>query len=857
MFGRIFGRSESLDLVNTQNSVPTLHLPGQYESFDLQPQNVSTRSSASSISSSSPGELPQQLREILIPASLEPNALNSTCHMRVVVAQDPFCQAVRAPLFDSHPTAENTQTSDLKRGNLNSFPAHATSETDSCSSISPSNGLIPNQHNQPVFPTPSPDAPSFYRLVDYMFGNVPMAYKGTGVKMRPLNVGDSSERLSFLISKLFSISPHDRSRFVYSADSDVPEGLSPYPKIKLNSSSTPFGLHASGSTASALPTECSWDPLPAPGDSLPVPQGKGVFFAIGVVVSVHKDDQYLLTSNWSAFSRSLDEFARVIYAQLQEVLISQHAQTVQCGSPDSTTHLLLQHFRIPPAYLQGNEEVRMSALRFFNRFCDGQSIPRIRSGMGKWDIWAEESRRLDELFTHSNKGLPSFLKRALTSFLGAHLDWLETFGFTKPLLDRHTASIPIRTIVVGDKQTSQRILFLFAAFLRVDDVTPQLKSSQTASLSTSSSIRLARDAWDIPALRHPPRVSSNARMSLNLGSSSTSYISSLWSQPSSIKTPLTAANMFTREVTSSGSSISDSISVSCSSTTAEMDNDADFFGPWEDISGSSPLTMATVNALSGSARFSSADNTLNVAMGSVTMTSYDVKPKFTVPESAPVVMEVAIPARYADLRLPSLSGSIGRIRPYSNVKFDCAPVSMSPTDTMPKNLIGNGNSLFHPEFQIQSCCGPIDDGTLEKCITRSLIEDAEYGGIVLPHPMPEKEFSEWTVVSRALIVDVDHHHIQVWSVVRKFAKDKRSIMQKVVKSEPLVALDGTIDLTNMWTAEESGLEWLSATRSATANSISRERVEKVLHEFVDFAGKSSECLRLALNRVLIGPEYVF
>ncbi|KAK9427589.1 hypothetical protein V1505DRAFT_379707 [Lipomyces doorenjongii] len=836
MFGRLFGRSYCSTSAQVKQS-------------SREPSSAIHTSDYPSDANHSPSflpassELPRHLREIVLPAPLLQDAFDPPRHMRIIVAQDPFSQSPRTPLFDSHPSRDSSASS-VRKNAFGSYSSMDSPEAGSYTSTTSNGSSRSISSSQPpqepaLFPGPPPESPSFYRLVDYMFGNVPMSYKGASVKMRPLNTTESPDRQSFLVTKLFSVSTHEPPSVRYSAGATIPDGVPVYPKIYVDSPSQ-ASLNDNASPPSLLPSEHEWAPTPAAGDSLPIARSKGLFFAIGVIVSIPRDQQSLLSANWTAFSRALDEFARVVHAELQDAVLTQAARLRQCRSAvdDFPMPITAQQLRISP--LATNESVRASALRFIGRFASGLSVPRVRCGISKWDVWREEARRLDGLLSNSEKNGSTYLEIILASFLGADTDWLETFGFVNPLFadwkSQRVMIPPSRTIVTGVNHTTQRILYLLAAFLPAGaNVNPFVghKSSPAASPGPGSlaSHKIGRAALDIPGRRQPLRLSMShydSHSNLQASSSVASYISSIWSQPSSVTTALTSSTMSAKDGLPILSDAAISDVVSYSSSSAELDIDTDFFGPWDDVSGSPISVGCGSSSLPGSL--------MATGLGNMTVTSYDMRPRYSITsssESGETILDVAISPHYADLRVPSLSSSVNRTRPSSGVKFDLPPLTSTSHPSSSSLDVTGISSYFHPEFKLQSCPAIADVNV----VLRALIEDSEYGQVPITQ-------NSWTIVSRALVIDVDAKNVVVWNVLRRLSEDSCTLLQQVVKSAPA---GGGCDLARIWDDERLSQ---TSTPSCNPNMPAKEIVENVLSEIIDAAGEHN--LRRGISQMMLG-----
>ncbi|KAK9367342.1 hypothetical protein V1509DRAFT_610800 [Lipomyces kononenkoae] len=835
MFGRLFGRSHCSTPTQVTQTSP------EYTSAIPPASETSADFNHSSLFIPTSPELPHHLREIVLPAPLLPDVFDPVRHIRIVVAQDPFIHISRIPLFDSHASSDSTASS-LRGYAFGSSSVDSTEHGSYASTMSSDSLRNSSSHSAPepaLFAGPPPEAPSFYRLVDYMFGNVPMSYRGASVKMRELNTPESADRRSILVTKLFSVNTERPRGSRYSAGTLIPDGAPVYPKTNFEA---PIGSTFTSNTSmpSILPAEHEWVPTPAPGDSLPISRSKGLFFAIGVIVSVPRNQQSLLSANWNAFSRALDELARVVHAELQGAVMIQTAQLRQCRCPadGSPVTAAAQQLRFPP--LTTNENVRASALRFVRRFASGLSVPRVRCGISRWDIWREEARRLNELLPTSANKSHTYLETILTSFLGADTEWLEMFGFVNPLFEERVINPPTRTIVTGNNQISQRILYLLAAFLPPGaSANPSvLHRSSAASHGPGSHTKVHRGALDIPGRGQPLRASlSNydydGQSNLQVSPSVASYISSIWSHPSSATTALTSSTLSAKDGLAISTDDLHVDSASYSSSSADLDNEMEFFGPWDDISGS-PICIGYGAA--------SVPASLTAAMGNITMTSYDMQPGTSITpssDSGEMILDVPISPRYAELRVPSLSTCVNRTRPYSGVKFDLPLLTSTSTSNMTSASVDvtGMSSFFHPEFKLQSCPS-IDD---ENAVIRCLVEDAEYG------QMPITQAS-WTVVSRALVIDVDAKSVTVWKVMRRLAEDSGQLLQHMVKTAPA---DSGFDLARMWNDE---LLWQKAPLSYNPNMAAKEKVERVLTEICDSAGKNN--LRIGVSQMMLGTSTV-
>ncbi|KAK9453304.1 hypothetical protein V1511DRAFT_462804 [Dipodascopsis uninucleata] len=622
--------------------------------------------------------------DLVMNPPLHSNAFDPARHLRIYIAQDPLVDKTKIPLFDSHykPPRATTISSIPHNGANDSFLA----------------GLTPDRFPEPVFRDQPPHTVAFTRLLDLMFGSVPMSYKGTSTKIMTLSSSD--DRCVVLVTKLFAVGLHHGPKYTYTDNSYVPSQDFIYPHVRQEADPDQSPLCSSSSTgSSALPAEHGWAPVSAPGDSLPEIRGRALFFALGIVVSLPRDKPNLISTQWNLFSRAIDDLARIAFLKIQSEVLAKREMMTSAYSNISVP-VALQNIRIAPTVLQSDSDLQMSAASFADRFVKSMTVPRLKhntENSNKWAFWRSEatavSNLLSDLSPRQQDG-QTFLETLLASFLCTNTESPELPS--------------TRTVIIGSSAIANRILFLVSSFLSSPDSVPR---SPVVTLAARG-----RYGLDIPG------VSFSGHSQLLSGS----YISSIWSSQSALSS------------TPDGSVMESATSLSSTSSSASTldDNDCDFFGSWEDTL---PQLSATTNCGSP---FSTATTPI---------TSFNVRPKYTVTRLSDntSVLDVALPPRYADVRVPSLSSTIPGQSFVSSVK-------LSPA--------------FHPDFRVQAA-----DSTsaTENRIYRALCEDADYSNTCLRPNVP-------TVVARTIVASIQSLKVEIWSLSRTLLSNGQC-EQKIIK----------------------------------------------------------------------------
>ncbi|KAK9478628.1 hypothetical protein V1514DRAFT_352156 [Lipomyces japonicus] len=577
-----------------------------------------------------------------------------TRHMRIYVAQDTLFDNSRSPLFDSHASPSSSNYSFMTPMGSYASADNVAFMRGNCATSMGSVSSSP--YMSPVFPSAPPEAPSFHRLLDLMFDKLPSAYARSSVKMHPLAYHGSDGRVPILITKVFAISAHDHHFTQYSSDSFVPERSFAYPVVHVS-----HGNNADNPTNS---------------DKLPQVHGKSYLFAVSALLSFPKDQHHateFAAANWTSIMRSMDEFLSVVYCKLQYEIHSQSkmfastlsrssSSTSSLSSSSSSRNSQLKfkagssfsHVRIPKECLFSSDEVRGAASRFATRLKSCLSVPRIKCGSQKWDSWSDVARKTELMVKQ-----PGWLDRVISCFLTMQTQWQKTLGIVDPLIESRGTSVSCRTVVVGENELVRNVIYLLAAFM---------VPGPAGNLSPSHARYALNSPLDIPN-RGPNHALTSTGILTTPNSSVASYISSMWSQQSSVS-----------QLTTSTSAHSEQSGLETALGHVTEDNvaDCDFFGSWDDLS---PLRDEE---------------------SSVTQTNSC--PNYTTVDG---VLEVPLLTRHAEIHVPSLTSICSR----SNT---AAPVVLD---------IAGG---FHPDFSIQGV-----DKLNEYALECALIEDANRSRVTL------------------------------------------------------------------------------------------------------------------------------
>ncbi|KAK9469999.1 uncharacterized protein V1510DRAFT_309278 [Dipodascopsis tothii] len=528
------------------------------------------------------------------------------------------------------------------------------------------------------------------RLLDYMLGSLPMSYHGAITKVFVLPPGRHLDRRSVLVTKFFAVSPTTRPRNVYAAGADGADGPFPYAHVHVVDRDAPvldFSDDAEG----------PWAPVASPGDTLPDVAGKGVYFSVAAVVSLARDHDNLLSENWNELSRALDELVRAVYTQLQDLLLAQAG-----AAPVDVFCAPRPLPRLRPGALAEDGRMAAATERFLHRFGANLRVPRVRCGQGRWALWRDEAQwALQTLDRRS-----PFFATLLTTFLGADTKWTEHFRFASPIADA-AAGVhrpPTRTVIVAaDPDVAGRLTFLLTSFLPA--ATKSSFSPQSRHYTPPApAFRAARQSSALSASSAARRRQAVADMSA-FGSSMSSYISSVVSSPSFDSSVTTASSPL------SSPAISSHDYDDFKPRDLDLD-DCDFFGPWEDLARPDDDPVRDRDDVVADTDDSGAVN-------------------------------VEIPPRYADVRLPSMAAALQRTK---NVP---AIVGLLPE--------------FHPDFRFQSVLPSAD---LDRQLVAALVEDADFSTVRL-EPVADDAEGGYTVVARALVADAQALDVTVVAVGRR------------------------------------------------------------------------------------------
>jgi hypothetical protein len=167
----------------------------------------------------------------------------------------------------------------------------------------------------------------------------------------------------------------------------------------------------------------------------------------------------LIGQHWDIISRTLSYLQAIV----EEKALLQLKPLPAKGRPPKLLHLALAN----------DEDVKKASDFACSRIVRGIMIPRVRTGQGRWGIWREEARWLDNWTGGRERN--TFFFNLITAFLGTHTEWLNSIGphsYRRRHREQHriTAndelSIPSRTVIVSsDKMAARRLIFLLAAFL--------------------------------------------------------------------------------------------------------------------------------------------------------------------------------------------------------------------------------------------------------------------------------------------------------------------------------------------------------------------------------------------------------
>ncbi|KAI9822954.1 MAG: hypothetical protein M1826_000336 [Phylliscum demangeonii] len=134
--------------------------------------------------------------------------------------------------------------------------------------------------------------------------------------------------------------------------------------------------------------------------------------------------------------------------------------------------------------LSAEEDIQREVDRAGKRLATGLRMPKVATGQGKWAVWRDEARRVEQWGGRKEQNF--FFLHLLTAFLGNHKEWLNLIGPSRHRRWQHQlqraakgedCAIPNRTVIIGDdKGSARRLIFLLSSFL----------PPQTPPLDTSS-----------------------------------------------------------------------------------------------------------------------------------------------------------------------------------------------------------------------------------------------------------------------------------------------------------------------------------------------------------------------------------
>lgn len=288
-------------------------------------------------------------------------------------------------------------------------------------------------------PTYFTEIPSFHALQERVFGSSQIKYNGPITKLHLFPLKDRKARQKWLVSRLF----------------------------RLNSAQAPYRANR-GLTAQSLNNCASQDAgrngtSPAKGnDAWQVqtqahtpPSIADYTCAICVFVSAGADPQSCITNYWEEFSAALIQLQNTVADRLAVSLPLTYREVKQLRT-------LADPYNYQALSLTHDQDIRTAVAAFKHRFIDVVRIPRVICGQDRWPELMSELRWAAACFDHPSNN--RFLATAIATFIKCNHELLT--------IDRRSANstalgrIPKRTVVVGDRIATRRMIFILTMLIR-------------------------------------------------------------------------------------------------------------------------------------------------------------------------------------------------------------------------------------------------------------------------------------------------------------------------------------------------------------------------------------------------------
>lgn len=347
------------------------------------------------------------------------------------------------------------------------------------------------------------DIPSFHALQDRVFGSSQIRYNGPITKLHPFPLAADSTSHKWLVSRLFRL---ESTCGVVGAGSVGSPGNGADPSSSLSLSTTdnssppvdPNPLYPASQVAAQPPPGASASDLDVSGSQAVLgtaPKVANYTCAICVFITSPGTEENeidgetdtdgkssCITNYWDELSAALLQLQLVVAAKLAKRLPLrfrefQHdaARYYQCGAVD--------------------DQVRHAVDAFKSRFLGAVRTPRVACGQKRWP----ELR--DELRWAARQYGPEFVAKMIATFVKCNKSLVAP--------NRGPAGqIKARTVVVGDRITTRRLIFLLAALIHDSYSEVYQDSAAPAKLPKSRRTQdLEDDLDDLPPVR---QVHSNA-----------------------------------------------------------------------------------------------------------------------------------------------------------------------------------------------------------------------------------------------------------------------------------------------------------------------------------------------------------
>lgn len=277
------------------------------------------------------------------------------------------------------------------------------------------------------------EIPSFHALQERVFGSSQIKYNGPITKLHLFPLKDRKARQKWLVSRLFRLHP----------------ALAPY---RASRGLTPQSPTAARNGSSPADGNDAWQVQPQ-GHSQP--SVADYTCAVCVFVSAGADPQSCITNYWEEFSAALIQLQHTVADRLAASLPLTYREVMQFRT-------LADPYNYQTLSLSHDQDIRTAVAAFKHRFIDVVRIPRVICGQDRWPELMSELRWAAAYFDHpSNK---RFLATAIATFIKCNHELLT--------IDRRSANstalgrIPKRTVVVGDRIVTRRMIFILAMLIR-------------------------------------------------------------------------------------------------------------------------------------------------------------------------------------------------------------------------------------------------------------------------------------------------------------------------------------------------------------------------------------------------------